>query len=139
MKSIIGWVLFGIAGFMIYIFKAYDPPVKIYNRAGIISKPIKIWADTVSISSATPSISISSAGFSAILDVQPQIIQSSPTLASFMWCNVTTYSTSSVTLFLAQENSSTVNILGSLVLLGTPLQAPSTFTNVFVSLRITGY
>ena len=130
--------IMGIGGYFYFLGNAYDP-TRFYNRSGEILKPKKIWIDTFAIASATPTLSISSAGFSTIISVQSQIIQSSPTLSNFTWCNATSYSTSSVTLFLAQENSSTVNILGSLVLLGTPLQAPSSFSNMFVSLEVIGY
>jgi len=138
MKTIYVLTIMGVIGVLGYLF-AYDPPIRYYNRNGLISKQMKIWMDTVSVASSTPSVNISSAGFSTIVSVQAQIIQSSPTLSNFTWCNATSYSTSSVTLFLAQENSSTVNILGSLVLLGTPLQAPSSFSNMFVSLEVIGY
>lgn len=137
-----GWILFLGAALAFAVFKmfgwAYDP-IKFYNRSGQITKSMRIWTDTIAVTSSTPAINISSAGFSNIVSVQPQIIQTSVSLTNFTWCNVTTYSTSSVSLFLAQENSSTVNILGSLVLLGTPLQAPSSFSNMFVALQVIGY
>lgn len=119
-------------------FMAYDP-VKFYNRNGQIIKAMKVWTDTISVTNANPSINISSAGFSTIISVQPQIVQSAATVTTFTWCNVTSYTTTTINLFLAQENSSTINILGSLVLLGTPLQQPSSFTNTSVAVQVIGY
>lgn len=119
---------------------AYDPPVLFYNRAGqILNKKMKVWSDTLLVTSANPSINISSAGFSTIINAQAQIVQTSATVNNFTWCNVSSYTTSSVSLFLTQENSSTVNILGSVVLLGTPLQQPSSPSNTYVALQIFGY
>ncbi len=137
MKTLIGAVVAICVSLIAFL--AYDPPTLYYNRGGIIKKQMKVWADTIAVSSANPSINISSAGFSNIISVQPQIIQSSATLSNFAWCNVTTYSTSSVTLFLSQQNNNTINILGSLVLLGTPLQQPTTFTNMSVAIQVIGY
>lgn len=136
MKIIIGAII-GIV-LVIAAFIAYDP-VKYYNRSGQLFKPMKIWTDTIAITSATPSVNISSAGFSTIISIQPQMIQGSPTLANFSWCNVTSYSTSSISLFLVQQNNNTVNVLGSLVLLGTPLQAPTAFTGLYMAITVIGY
>lgn len=135
-----GWLIAFIIGGWMWFTHAYDPPVIWYNRAGRISnKQIKIWNDTISVSSANPTVSIAAAGFTSVINVQAQIIQSTPTVSNFTWCNVTSYSTSSVALFLTQENSSTVNILGNIVLLGTPLQQPSSPSNTFVALTVVGF
>ena len=137
MKSllyIVGVFIVGVVGYFI----AYDP-IKYYNRSGQILKPIRIWNDTIAITSATPAINISSAGFTTIVSVQPQILQTSVSISNFTWCNLTSYTDTTVNLFLTQQNNNTVNILGSLVLLGTPLQAPTTFTNMSVALQVTGY
>lgn len=134
-----GWIIAIFLFTLGWMFHAYDPPVQVYNRAGKVNKQIKIWNDTVAVTTANPSISIASAGFSVILNAQAQIVQTAATVSSFTWCNVTSYTTSSVNLFLTQENSSTVNILGSIVLLGTPLQQPSAPTSTSVALQVLGY
>ena|ERR1700743_432591 len=139
MKTLIFTSIASIISILLWIKFAYDPPVKLYNRSGQVSKQIKIWNDTIAVTSANPSISISSAGFSIILNVQAQIVQTSVTVNSFTWCNVTSYTTSSVNLFLTQENSSTVNVLGSIVLLGTPLQQPTSFASTSIALQVIGY
>ena len=139
----IGWVLFiGVvlgAGIAKWLGVAYDPPTLFYNKNGQVSKQMKIWNDTIAVSSATPSISISSAGFSQILSVQPQVIQNSATLSGFAWANVQNFSTSSVTLTLASQNLNTVTILGISVLSGSPLAPPTGFSGTFVALTVIGY
>lgn len=118
---------------------SYDPPVLFYNRSGLIKRQMRIWNDTLSATSATPVIDISAAGFSQIVDIQPQIIQNSASLANFAWCNVKTYTNTSVSLNLAQQNNNTVTILSISVLSGSPIAAPTGFSGTFISLRVTGY
>lgn len=118
---------------------SYDPPNLYFNRTGWIKKQMRIWNDTIAVSTASPSIDVSAAGFTQIIDIQPQVIQNSASLTNFAWCNVKTYTTSSITLNIAQQNNNTVTILGISVLSGSPIAAPSSFTGMFVSLRVTGY
>lgn len=132
-------IILGVIFGSIFGLKSYEPSTKFYNRAGLINKTIKIWNDTIAVTSATPSVNISSAGFSTIVSVQPQIIQASPTLATFSWCNVTSFTTSAVTFFLAQQNNSSVVILGINVLSGTPLAAPTSFSGMFLAVQVIGY
>lgn len=141
----LGWIPILIVVCLLGIWRyfnppAYDPSVLFYNRAGLLTnKKMKIWNDTVFVSSANPTISISSAGFATILNAQAQVVQTSVSVSNFTWCNITSYTTSNVTLFLTQQNNSTINILGSVVLLGTPLQQPTTPTNTAIALQVFGY
>jgi hypothetical protein len=140
MKTIIGWCIIGIIGIGAWIWHAYNPYPIFYNSSGqIVGKQMAVWVDSIPITSANPTINISSAGFSKVLSVQVQILQPSASVTTFTWCNVTSQSTTAINLFLTQENSSTVNILGSIVLLGTPLQQPTTFSNVNAVVEVIGY
>lgn len=118
---------------------SYDPPTLYYNRAGLVKKQIRVWNDTISITSASPVIDISSAGFTQILDIQGQVMQNSAVLTNFAWGNVKTYSNTSVTINLAQQNNNTVTILGISVLSGSPISPPTSFSGTFISLKVTGY
>jgi len=139
MKSLIYISGVIIISVFLWFIRSYDPVPTYYNRAGQIKKNMRIWTDTVAVTSAAPVVNISSAGFSTIVSVQPQIIQTAGTISNFTWCNLASYTNTSVTLFLTQANNNTVNILGSIVLLGTPLQQPSTFSNMSVVLEVIGY
>src|ERR1700753_2114225 len=120
MKTLLGFLGAAVIGAIFYIF-SYDPPTLYFNRSGQVKKQMRVWNDTIAISSSTPSISIASAGFTQILSVQPQVIQNSGSLNTFAWANVQSFSTSSVTLTLASQNLNTVTILGISVLSGAPL------------------
>jgi len=133
-----GWVLFLGAVAFGFIVHSFDQQTLYYNKSGQIKKQIRVWNDTVSVSAASPTIDISSAGFSNIIDIQPQIIQNASTLTNFAWCNVKSYTTTSVTLNLAQQNNNTITILGISVLSGSPIAPPTGFSGTFVSLRVTG-
>lgn len=140
MKSLLFFVGVVIAAMLIKIgWMSYDAPVLFYNKSGQIKKQMRIWDDTLSATSATPVIDISAAGFSQIVDVQPQIIQNSASLTNLAWCNVKTYTNTSVSINIVQQNNSTVTILGISVLSGSPITAPTGFSGTFISLRVTGY
>jgi|ERR1700749_954443 len=138
MKTFITVLTAGFIGLAYWVF-AYDPPTLYFNKSGQIKKQIRIWNDTLAVSTATPTIDISSAGFTQIVDIQPQVIQNSASLTNFAWCNVKTYTNTSVSLNLAQQNNNTVTILSISVLSGSPIAAPTGFTGTFISLRVTGF
>lgn len=117
-----------------------EPQVKIYNRSGIINHEIRLWIDTITVTSASGfSIDISSAGFSGITTVSAEAIRNTGALTSVPSCHVKTIGTSTLFLNLTEENSTTINLLGSLVLLGAPLQFVSNTSGLQVAIVVIGY
>lgn len=123
----------------LFLFRK-EPQVKIYNRSGIISHEIRLWIDTITVTSSNGfSVDISSASFTGIISASVEAIKNTSTLSNVPSCQVKTISNTALVLNLTEENSSTVNILGNIVLLGTPLQFVSNTSGLQVAVAVLGY
>lgn len=108
----------------------------LYNSSGVINQTPKIWFGSVAPDDATDyAIDISSAGFNQILSYTLTIKQSDVTT----WAQVEDITTTTLTIDLYQVNSNLVNILGNLVLLGTPTIPANNFTGLTLNVQVTGY
>lgn len=140
MKIIIGALAFMFLTLLFFFKENKETQVKIYNRNGIISREIRLWLDTITVSSSNAfSVDISSAGFSGVMAVYASAIKNTSSVSSVPFCQVKTIGTSSIVVNLIEQNSSTVNILGSLVLLGVPLQFVSNTSGLQIAVAVLGY
>lgn len=134
MKSVLIFIVLGIIALI--GFFSYDPPTKFYTHSGLLSKQMKVFVDTATITAATQSFDISPAGFTqvAAISVQPEL---NTTNASNMpLADIKSYTTSAVTINFIQSNSTTIGILGINVL---GLQSLQSFANTRVHIVILGY
>lgn len=113
--------------------------MRTYNSAGLVNQPMKMWCDTVTPSTSNGySINISSAGFTRILSAHVIGIRSGATASTGPNSFINSMSTTALVVSSIEDNPSTVNILGNLILLG----APSVFSNVTglkYSVTVVGY
>jgi len=107
-----------------------------YNKNGAINQPMKIWCDTVPVTSASQAIDISSAGFTKVLSIQVQPALNTSTVASMPIASIKSWSTSSVTVNFVQSNTSLVSVLGVQVV---GLQSLQSFSNTYCHVTVTGY
>jgi len=142
MKSIIFAILLCLSCVFLF-FKDWlikEPQLKMYNRNGIINHEIRLWIDTITVTSGNSfSVDISSAGFTGITGVSAGAMKNTSTLSSIPMCQIKSISTTAVVFNMVEENSTTINILGSLVLLGTPLQFVSSTNGLQVAVAVLGY
>lgn len=104
-----------------------DSTTKFYNASGRIYQKLKVWIDTLSVSSSSgQSVDISSAGFSNVLCVQAIGLRNTGTVSSSPQISIKTYSTSAITLNITETNTATTTILGISVLSGLPTVFAST-------------
>lgn len=140
MKSIIGWLLFGIAGLFLFITRAYDPPVKIYNHTGQVLKQIKVWSDTLTPSTSNgQTIDISSAGFTSISSVGINPVLNTATIANMPIIAVKSVSTTSVVVNILTQNNAVVSILGINVLSGSPMVFDASLSGVQLAVQVIGF
>lgn len=111
-----------------------------YDRSGqITSRQVKIWADTVSPTTANGYIvDISSAGFTSIksVSVVPQMNTSS--MGSIPVISVKLVSTTTVVVNILTQNSGSTTILGISVLSGDPLQFASSMSGIVLHVKVEG-
>lgn len=104
---------------------SYDP-VKFYNHSGPLVVG-KIFMDTVTATTGNAlSVDISSAGFSTVYGAVGIPIKNTTSFTTMPMCHVKTLSNTAAVFNIVEQNSNTVNILGSLVLLGTPFEYANT-------------
>lgn len=112
-------------------------PIRHYNTSGIINNPIKIWHGTVVPSSAIDNtINISSAGFNTILSCSYEAIS---TDEYPLWVKCTNMTTTQITYNIFQPNTSLVNILGNLVLLGDSYVPATNLSGISIRVTVMGY
>jgi len=117
--------------------------VKVYNAGGLVSKYGKIFTDTIAISTATPTISLSSylTAMSAtsfkLMGVTGYRIGSTATTSPQV--SISAITGTSVSLVISQPNTATVTIVGIPVLSGLPTILTPDPTNVKVVLSFYAY
>lgn len=90
--------------------------IKFYNRSGLVSHQMKVWADTVTPSTANGySVNITSAGFTTILSVQATVFQNSSTAATIPLISGKTFTTSAIITNVQTSNSGVLGILTGLI------------------------
>lgn len=108
-------------------------PLKIYGSSGLLAITPKMWTGVITPTTANgQTIDISSAGFSAVIDVQATAANNTATLTSVPFISVKSYTTTTVTLNIAQSNSGLVGILSGLVF-------ATSLTGVTVQVLVIGY
>ena len=85
--------------------------IKFYDKTGILSQQIKVWDDTINLSTGTGSgqvVSIASAGFIKILNIQAQIENNTTSATSVPILGIKTYTNSTVTFNILISNNNTI-------------------------------
>lgn len=113
------------------VVRAATAPV-FYNKAGVVSQPIKIWADSVdNNATGLPVANISTAGFTSIINIQVTG-KGGTTNLTVPFVAVLSYSTTQVNLMVLKANSAVLGLLfQSLIIDG------DTSKKIFVT--VTGY
>lgn len=90
--------------------------IKFYNRGGLVSHQMKIWADTVTPSTANGySVNISSAGFTTILSIQATVFQNSSTAATIPLISGKTFTNSAAVINIQTSNTGVIGLLVGLI------------------------
>lgn len=122
--------------------KYMPSPVSIYNAGGHIGyTSLKCWVDSI-VSPSTSnglSINISSAGFSQILGVSLSARRNTTNANEVPIASLKGRTTSALSVNIFEPNSSLVNLLGSLVLLGAPLQFATDLPSITIYVTVWGY
>lgn len=112
---------------------------KLYDKSGLIAGTLKIFTDTISATSATQTISISTAGFTKIYSVQVQTESNTATVANIPIAVIKSWTNSAVIVNLLASSTVALNlgiITAGLNLSG--LQLASSFTGVKLHVTIIG-
>ncbi len=115
--------------------------IKVYKLNGSVqSKQIKIIADTVSVTGSSSGyvIDISALGYTVILGVNVIAYRNSATVTSSPNVSIKTISTSAITVNIIEGNPATVNILGNIITLGSPVIF-SPVSGLKLSVMVIGY
>lgn len=84
---------------------SYDAPVMMFNKTGQVRRQVKIWSDTVAITTASGQvIDISSAGFTGITNVQIQAESNTASASNAPFMSIKTFTATTVTVNTLQFN-----------------------------------
>lgn len=109
----------------------YNPMIKFYNLSTQIQTPRKMMIDRIAITSASQTIDISAAGFTSISNVALIGENNTATLGNMPVIIIKSFTTTSVTFNTIVGNT-------SVVLLGSAILSPTTFTGMFVDIVVLG-
>lgn len=109
----------------------YNPMIKFYNLSTQIQTPRKMLIDRIAITAASQTIDISAAGFTSISNVALVGENNTATLGNMPVIIIKSFTTTSVTFNTIVGNT-------SVVLLGSAILAPTTFTGLNANLFIMG-
>lgn len=110
-----------------------------YNSGGRVNKIVKIFADTITVSSSNGfNVDVSAAGFTKVLSASAVAVKNTATATSVPNVGIKSISNTALTLNFTEGNSSVVTLLGSSVLLGPSTSFAST-TGLSVYVLVVGY
>jgi len=115
-------------------------PIRVFRRTGEVQIGLtRIFADTITCTTGNAfTIDISPAGFSTIPRVQITATRNTGTVTSVPNVAVKSVSTTAIICNITEGNSTTVNILGNIVTLGSPTQFLATPTDVLLNVQAVG-
>ena len=113
--------------------------IRFYDKNSLITQRIKVWNDTVNLTTGTGSgqvVSISSAGFTKILNIQAQIENNTAVATSIPLLAIKSYTNSAVTFNIIVSNNNTI---GSLLSPIVGLLFATNLAGYRIHLQIIGY
>lgn len=132
---ILGMIVFSIG----WGKQAYKP-TRFFNRSGEVHQQMRVFLDSfVCTTGNGMTIDISAAGFTTVKGVVASAEKNTSSATSCPKVEVKSQSTTSVVLNIYEGNATTVNILGSLVLLGASESFVSSPSTVTVHVMAVGY
>ena len=113
--------------------------IRFYDKNSLITQRIKVWNDTVNLTTGTGSgqvVSIASAGFTKILNIQAQIENNTAVATSIPLLAIKSYTNSAVTFNIIVSNNNTI---GSLLSPIVGLLFATNLAGYRIHLQIIGY
>lgn len=114
-------------------------PVYFTHSGQMQGNTVRIYADTVSPTSATYSIDISAVGYTGVLSCNVVASNNTSSIGSMPIAVIKTVSPTAIVVNILQSNTSLVSILGLNVLQGAGLQLASSVSGVVLYVNTTGY
>lgn len=120
-----------------------DSTDNLYDKTGLLTNKCVIFSDTISVTTATPTISFSTylttAGKTKFKIISVDAMRTGATATNQPSVGITAISTTGATFQLQQQNNAVVTILGINVLSGLPLINVTDFTGLKIVLTLVFY